>query len=74
MGVCCTVGRQNVKVFSKIKVIVFSTGEEVVDISQKPKYGQIFDSNRYVLLSSLKELGYCHPIDGGILPDDPQGF
>ena len=52
---------------------MFSTGAEVVEVDQKPNFGQIFDSNRYVLISMLTDLGYCDVDDGGILPDEPQG-
>ena len=74
VGVCCTVGRSTVQVYKKIKVIVFSTGAEVVEVDQKPNFGQIFDSNRHVLISMLSDLGYCEIDDGGILPDEPQGL
>ena len=45
--------------YRKLRVIVFSTGTEVVEIGNEPAFGQIFDSNRHVLMTSLNELGYC---------------
>ena len=72
LGVCCTTGNANVPVFRKIRIVVFSTGAEVVEVDKTLEYGQIYDSNRHFLMHSINELGYCEAIDGGILPDIPQ--
>ena len=72
IGVCATTGNGKIEVFRKIRVVVFSTGAEVVEVGKELTYGQIYDSNRHVLINSLENLGYCEVIDGGILPDIPQ--
>jgi len=72
IGVCATTGNGTIPVFRQIRVLVFSTGAEVVEVDQELKYGQIYDSNRHVLINTVNSLGYCTAIDGGILPDEPQ--
>lgn len=73
IGLLCTTGNRLIKVFRKIKIVVFSTGSEVVELDQKDlKHGQIYDANRYTLIGFLNNLGYVDVIDGGILPDQPQ--
>ena len=73
LGVCCTTGNSEIPVFRKVRVVVFSTGAEVVEVDKQLEFGQIYDSNRHFLMQSIRELGYCEAIDGGILPDVPQG-
>eukprot|EP00045_Choanoeca_perplexa_P016122 m.213277 g.213277 ORF g.213277 m.213277 type:complete len:567 (-) comp17175_c0_seq1:2338-4038(-) len=57
-----------VAVYRQPRVLVLSTGNEVVDADPQP--GQIIDSNRPMLLALLRHHGYS-VVDGGILPDDP---
>ncbi len=49
------VGR--VKVYRKVKVAVFSTGNEVIKPGEPLKLGMIYDSNSYYLISALRKLG-----------------
>ena len=72
IGVCCTTGNDRVPVVRRVRVVIFSTGKEVKEIDQELAFGQIYDSNRHVLINSVNELGFCQAIDGGILPDEPQ--
>jgi len=73
IGLLCTTGNRLIKVYRKLKIVVFSTGSEVVELDQfELKHGQIYDANRYTLIGFLNNLGYCDVIDGGILPDQPQ--
>lgn len=74
IGVCCTTGNAKIDVLRKIRVLIFSTGAEVVEVDRDLASGQIYDSNRHVLITSINSLGYCTAIDGGILPDNPQEY
>ncbi len=62
-------GHNAAKVFSKIKVGIFSTGDEVVEPGETLEPGCIYDSNRYALMSLLSQLA-VDVFDLGTLPDD----
>ena len=75
IGVLAMVGRQKVKVVSPPTVAIISTGDELVKITQKPKAGQIRDSNRYSLAAQVcqtharvKFLGTTSDIKNKMLP------
>jgi molybdopterin molybdotransferase len=53
----------------RIRVAVFSTGNEVVAPGAPREAAQLYDSNRYMLASLLRRLG-CDVSDLGILRDD----
>ncbi|NQW00317.1 MAG: molybdopterin molybdotransferase MoeA [Rhodospirillales bacterium] len=69
IGMAASVGRAELQVFEKLKVAVFSTGDEICDPSGVAAAGRIFDSNRYSTQAQLRELG-CSVTDIGILPDN----
>lgn len=62
-------GIKTVKVIRKIKVGIFSTGDELQNFSQRKKKYLIYDSNRLVLSLMLQKLN-CDVIDLGIIKDD----
>ena len=57
IGVMATVGKNQVKVQKTPKVAVISTGDELVEVHQKPEPYQIRKSNSYTLISLLQEKG-----------------
>jgi molybdopterin molybdotransferase len=69
VGLLASVGVVRVEVREALKVAVFSTGDELRDGGQTPTAGQIYDSNRPVLLALLTGLGIA-ATDLGILPDN----
>ena len=69
IGMLAAIGYSKVKVRAPLKVAIFSTGDEICDPGEKIRSAQIFDINRYSLMSLLKKLG-CKVNDMGILPDD----
>jgi molybdopterin molybdotransferase len=69
IGMAAAVGRSEMVVFKRLKVAVFSTGDEVRDPSDDATAGSIYDSNRYSTQAQLLDLG-CAVTDIGILPDD----
>ena len=69
IGMLAAIGYSKVKVRAPLKVAIFSTGDEICDPGEKIRSAQIFDINRYSLMSLLKKLG-CKVKDMGILPDD----
>lgn len=56
-------------VIRRIRVAVFSTGNELVSPSERRAAPQLFDSNRFMLMAMLRRLG-CEVSDLGILRDE----
>jgi molybdopterin molybdotransferase len=62
-------GLTQVEVRRRIRVAVFSTGNELVSPGSPRAAAQLFDSNRFMLMAMLKRLG-CEVSDLGIVSDD----
>jgi len=62
-------GLTELEVRRRIRVAVFSTGNELVSPGGKRGPAQLFDSNRFMLMAMLARLG-CEVSDLGILRDD----
>ena len=71
MGLLASLGFAEVSVYRKLKVAIFSTGDELRQPGTALAAGQIYDSNRYTLLGLLTELG-AQIIDMGSLRDDKE--
>lgn len=57
IALIASVGMSNVSVWSLPKAAIISTGDELVDIQDKPEAHQIRRSNSYALQAALKDLG-----------------
>ena len=62
-------GLTHIDVRRRIRVAVFSTGDELVSPGAPRAAAQLFDSNRFMLMAMLVRLG-CEVSDLGILGDD----
>ncbi|TOB91271.1 bifunctional molybdopterin-guanine dinucleotide biosynthesis protein MobB/molybdopterin molybdotransferase MoeA [Vibrio parahaemolyticus] len=71
MGMIASLGFGEANVFRKLKVAVFSTGDEVQAPGTEQKANSIYDSNRFTIMSMLEKLG-CEILDFGILEDNEQ--
>jgi molybdopterin molybdotransferase len=69
IALLAALGISRAKVRRRLKVAVFSTGNELRDPGSALDGAAIFDSNRFTLMSMLTRLG-CDVTDLGILPDD----
>lgn len=63
---CC-----HVPVYRRVKVAIFSTGNELVKPNQPLQPGQIVDSNHYALMAWVQSMN-MEPISLGIVPDQPE--
>jgi molybdopterin molybdotransferase len=63
-------GLTELHVFRRIRVALFSTGDELASPGSPRAGAQLFDSNRVMLLAMLRRLG-CEVADLGILRDEP---
>ena len=71
LGLISSVGCGELKVYSKVKVVLFTGGDEVIQPGNELQYGQIYDSVRPTLLGLLKTQN-CEVIDICSLEDNPQ--
>ena len=68
VGVAASVGAAQLKVYRRLRVALFSTGDELAMPGEPLKPGGIYNSNRYTLRALLEGLG-CVVADLGIVPD-----
>ena len=68
LGVAASVGAANLTVFRRLRVALFSTGDELAMPGETLKPGGIYNSNRYSLRALIEGLG-CELADFGIVPD-----
>ncbi|WP_011581755.1 MULTISPECIES: molybdopterin molybdotransferase MoeA [Chelativorans] len=69
VALAAALGFTGVEVRRRIRVAVFSTGDEIVAPGEKRGQAQLFDSNRFMLMAMVMRLG-CDVTDLGILPDN----
>ena len=70
LGLIASLGLAQVRVLRRLRVALFSTGNELRTLGQALEPGCIYDSNRYSLLGALQRLG-MDVIDLGLVADDP---
>ena len=68
LGLAASVGAATLSVYPRVRVACFFTGDELAMPGEALKPGSIYNSNRFTLVSMLKELG-CDVTDFGIVPD-----
>ena len=66
-----SLGINEISVLRRLRVALFSTGDELVPVGQPLQEGQIYDTNRFAIRLMLTKLG-CEVVDLGIIADDPQ--
>ena len=70
ISMAASLGYEKLKVYRRLRVAVFSSGDEIQDVGTILNDGCVYDANRYSLISMLDRLG-CKVTDIGILRDDP---
>ncbi len=71
LGLAASLGIGEIKVYRKLRVALFSTGDELKSIGSNLGVGEIYDSNRYTIYGMLTRAG-CEPIDLGNFIDSPE--
>ncbi|HVD26939.1 MAG TPA: gephyrin-like molybdotransferase Glp, partial [Mycobacteriales bacterium] len=69
LGLLAAVGRDRVVVRPRPRVVIISTGSELVEPGTRPAAGQIHESNSYILTTAAREAG-ATAFRVGIVPDD----
>lgn len=57
IGLFATIGATEILVYRQPKIAVVSSGDELVAPSERPRQGEIRDSNRYAVAASLQAMG-----------------
>ena len=68
LGLIASVGDAQVSVLETLKVAIFSTGDELALPGQVLKPGQIYNSNRPMLMALCEQLGF-ETVDVGVVED-----
>src|SRR5262245_28510332 len=69
LGLLASTGRSAVMVSKKPRVAIIATGDELVDVDQEPKPGQVRNSNTYTICAQVNEAG-AEPVILGIGRDN----
>jgi len=71
LGLAASLGIPTVKVWRRLKVAYFSTGDEILSLGEAPREGAVYDSNRYTVFGLLKRMG-IEVLDYGVVGDSPE--
>jgi molybdopterin molybdotransferase len=71
LALLAAAGVAKVSVTRRLRIAIFSTGDELTAVGQPLSSGKIYDSNRYLLRGLLTDPAYC-VTDGGVIADNPQ--
>jgi molybdopterin molybdotransferase len=69
IALAAAAGKANLKVYRQPRVAILSTGDELVDVAEKPGPSQIRNSNSYSLAALVSECG-GEPVQLPIAPDE----
>jgi molybdopterin molybdotransferase len=69
LGLLASSGHASVLVYPRPRVVVLSTGDELVEPGRPAAFGMVRDANAYTLIGGLREAGAV-PYLGGIIRDD----
>lgn len=69
VALLAAIGRDRVLVRPRPRVLVISTGSELIEVGHRPAFGEVTDSNSYLITSAAKDAG-ADSRRIGIVPDD----
>ncbi|HJR98454.1 MAG TPA: gephyrin-like molybdotransferase Glp [Actinomycetota bacterium] len=73
LGLLANAGHATPLVHPRPRVVVLSTGDELITPTESPEYGQVRDSNAYTIFGALREAG-AMPVLAGIVRDDAESL
>ncbi|MBX3601794.1 MAG: molybdopterin molybdotransferase MoeA [Rubrivivax sp.] len=73
LGLAASLGRTTLPLRRRLRVGLFSTGDEIVEPGQPLPAGGVYDSNRTTLAATMQRLG-LEVLDLGLARDDPQAL
>ncbi len=68
IGLMASIGKRRVRVYRRPTVSVISTGDELLEIGDRPRPGKIVNSNSYTLAAAIQQTG-ATPVPLGIVRD-----
>jgi molybdopterin molybdotransferase len=69
VALLAAIGRDRVMVRPRPRVVVLSTGNELIEVGQQPGFGEVTDSNSYLIAAAARDAG-ADAYRVGIIPDD----
>jgi molybdopterin molybdotransferase len=69
LALLAAIGRDRVTVRPRPRVLVISTGSELIEVGHKPSFGEVTDSNSYLVTAAARDAG-ADARRIGIVPDD----
>jgi molybdopterin molybdotransferase len=69
LALLAAIGRDRVVVRPRPRVIILSTGSELIEVGHRPGFGEVIDSNSYMIAAAAKDAG-ADARRIGIVPDD----
>jgi molybdenum cofactor synthesis domain-containing protein len=73
LGLLAIAGHPTPLVHPRPRVVVLSTGDELVSPSEEPAFGQVRDANSALIFGALREMG-AMPVMAGIVRDDVESL
>jgi molybdopterin molybdotransferase len=73
LGLLANAGHPTPLVHPRPRVVVLSTGDELILPTETPDFGQVRDSNAFTLFGAVREVGAI-PVLAGIVPDDVEAL
>jgi molybdopterin molybdotransferase len=73
LGLLASLGIPEVSVQRRLRVAIFSTGDELRSLGETLESGCVYDSNRYTLYGMLVRMG-CEVLDMGVVQDNPDAL
>lgn len=70
IGLLASQGYASVNCFKPLTLTLFSTGDELLALTEALAPSKIYDSNRPMLLGWFKHYAYLNVVNGGVLPDN----
>jgi molybdopterin molybdotransferase len=73
LGMLASSGLASVVVYPRARVVIISTGDELVDPGRPAPFGKVRDANSYTLFGALRDVGAI-PYVAGITRDEPEAL